>query len=273
MSISRAGLIPKNLAAVSMPPKFLAFALLLSVSLSAHADKVIMKDGKIYQGHVLGETSTSVLISNPPVDPKPRFLNKQEVMTIVRESRPEEKEFFDERRFPILYAALKLHTYSSKEFSFSPAPGLTLGGGFRIFPALEVVGEFTLVPQISNGDLVVTDGTTTRRYEDFYAYQGGFSGKIFPFYKRPWRLEPYLGMGYHWAKLTPKASGDSLSGHTLSGGAGVMLPWWKPLYWDFRFMFEQTEYRRIQFLGNSGSLSGVSLTAYVLSAGLAWRFL
>ena len=47
---------------------------MLSIPRPAHADKIIMKDGKIYQGHIMGETSKQILISNPPADPQPHFV-------------------------------------------------------------------------------------------------------------------------------------------------------------------------------------------------------
>src|SRR5947199_3091275 len=87
------------------------------------ADKVIMKDGKIYQGHIMGETQDSILISNPPLDPKPRFIETRDIMTIVRESRPAEKPSLEEGRFASVNFGITGQVYSSDTFSFSPAPG------------------------------------------------------------------------------------------------------------------------------------------------------
>ena len=88
-----------------------------------------------------------------------------------------------------------------------------------------------------------------------------------------WRAEPYLTSGYHWSRLTPKDSGDELKGTSVFGGAGLMIPWWKPLYWDFRIAYDHTSYDSIHFLGGDGDLSGVSHNSYVFSAGLSYRFL
>src|SRR5450755_3091316 len=118
------------------------FALLLSLTSLSWADKIIMRDGKIYQGHIMGETSRSLLISNPPLDPKPRFLELKDVLTIVRESRPAEKTTLEESRFASAAIGISGNVYSSKIFSFSPAPGLYFGGSFRIHPAVELGGEF-----------------------------------------------------------------------------------------------------------------------------------
>ena len=238
------------------------------------ADKIIMKDGKIYEGHIMGETQRSVLISNPPLDPKPRFVDVKDVLTIVRESRPEEKPSPEEGRFATANFGVTGQVYSSSQFSFSPAPGLYVGGGFRMHPLVEVGGEFEFIPNLSGGSLTVTDGTNTRSYESFYAYHGGFSTKIFPFYRRrDWRMEPYLTSGFHWNRLVPKGSGDELKGKSVFGGGGVMIPWWKPLYWDLRFVYEHTSYDSIKFLAGEGDLSGVTHNSYSLSAGLSYRFL
>jgi hypothetical protein len=249
-------------------------ALTLLLAARVFADKIIMKDGKIYQGHIMGETQHSVLISNPPIDPKPRFIDIKDVLTIVRESRPAEKPSAEEGRFASASFGITGQAYSSDTLSFSPAPGFYIGGGFRVHPSLELGGEFDYVPSLSGVDLTVTDGTNTRDYESFYAYHGGFSAKVFPFFRRrDWRMEPYLTTGYHWNRLIPKGSGDELKGTSFFGGAGVMIPWWKPMYWDLRFVYEHTNYDSIKFLTGEGDLSGVSHDSYTLSTGLSYRFL
>src|SRR5258708_17636346 len=88
------------------------------------ADKIIMKDGKIYQGHIMGETPKSVLISNPPLDPKPRFVDTKDVLTIVRESRPDERPSAEEGRFASVNFGVSGQVFSSPIFSFAPAPAL-----------------------------------------------------------------------------------------------------------------------------------------------------
>ncbi len=249
------------------------FTLLLTLTSVSWADKVIMRDGKIYQGHIMGETDHSLLISNPPLDPKPRFLELHDILTIVRESRPEEKPTLEESRFATANVGISGQVYSSKIFTFKPAPGLYFGGGFRIHPALELGGEFNWIPNLS-GDLTVQSGALRREYQSFYGYDGGFSGKIFPFFKyHDWRWEPYLTSGYHWNQLVPKASGDALMGTSVFGGAGVMIPWWKPLYWDLRFVYQHTSYDSIKFLTGEGDLSGVTQNSFIFSAGLSYRFL
>ena len=250
---------------------FLSFAVLPGL---ACADKIIMKDGKIYEGHIMGESRKSILISNPPLDPKPRFIALSDVMTIVRERRPVEKSSSEEGRFASISAGINGQAFSSSVFPFSPAPGLYFGGGFRVHPSLELGGEFDFIPSLTGASFAVTDGQNTRGYENFYAYHGGFLMKVFPFYKSErWRAEPYLTMGYHWSRLVPKDSGDELKGTSLFGGAGLMIPWWKPLYWDFRLTYDHTNYDSIHFLGGDGGLSGVTQNTYELSAGLSYRFL
>lgn len=232
-----------------------------------------MKDGKIYQGHIMGETSRSVLISNPPLDPKPRFIELKDVMTIIRESRPPEERSPEAGRFASVEMLLTGHIFTSSAFAFSPAPGLHAGGAFRVHPLLEVGGGLAFIPNLS-GEVTVTDGQTTRGYERFYAYQGGFSVKIFPFFKfRSWRVEPYLTTGYQWNRLTPKDSGDYFSGKTLLGGAGLSIPWRKPWYLELRLLYQHTDHDTVKFLTGQGDLSGVRSDAFTVSTGLSYRFL
>jgi hypothetical protein len=251
---------------------------LLLLAGAARADKIILKDGSVYEGRIMGESKRAVLISNPPLDPKPHFIELKDVATIVRERRPVEEPSPEEGRFASLSAGISGQAYSSNVFPFSPGPGFYVGGGFRVHPALELGGEFDFIPSLSGAGLAVQDSVSraTREYESFYAYHGGFSAKAFPFYRAhriPWRAEPYLTMGYHWNRLTPKASGDALTGKSIFGGAGVMIPWRRSLYWDVRFLYAHTSYDSIHFLGADGGLSGVTLNSFELSAGLSYRFL
>src|SRR5258708_2566279 len=130
--------------------------LLLTLTPFLWADKIIMRDGKIYQGHIMGETSRSLLISNPTLDPKPRFLEVKDVLTIVRESRPEEKSTLEEGRFASASVGLSGQIYSSSVFSFSPAPGLYIGGAFRVHPSFELGAEFDFISNITGGGLTVS---------------------------------------------------------------------------------------------------------------------
>lgn len=252
----------------------LFIALMGLIVTAASADKIIMKDGKIYEGHIMGETHRSILISNPPLDPKPRFLDLRQVMTIVRDRPLERIPSLDEQRFATLSVGAGAAMHQSTTFSFSPSSTLYFGGGFRIHPSVELGGELLYTPSLTGTGLTVSDGTHIRGYESFYAFEGGFSVKGFPFYRhRERRWEPYLTTGYHWSRLVPKASGDELRGHGLFGGLGIQIAWWKPLYWDLRFTYTHTTYDAIQFLGGEGTLSNVTNNTYGLSAGLSYRFL
>jgi len=257
-------------------PRVLLLAFLAALPGFSRADKIIMKDGKIYEGQIMGESQKAILISNPPVDPKPRFIELRDVMTIVRERHPAEKPSPEEGRFATVTAGLNGQAYSSSVFSFSPGTGFYAGGGLRVHPAVELGGEMSYTPSLSGSGLTVKDvqSNVFRTYESFYSYDGGFSLKFFPFYTfKAWRMEPYLITGYHWNRLTPKDSGDELKGTSIFGGTGVMIPWWKPLYWDFRFVYDHVNYDSINFLGGTGDLSGVSNNSFILSIGLSYRFL
>jgi hypothetical protein len=258
-----------------MRRRFVIFVALLCLSPLAHADKVIMKDGKIYYGRIMGESRRALLISNPPLDPKPRFIELRDVMTIVREPHPAEKPSPEEGRFASVSGGILGQVFTSNIFSFSGAPAVYVGGGFRVHPALELGAEMNYTPALS-GSLGVKDtqNQVSRAYQHFYAYQGGFSAKILPFYNfNSWRAEPYLVTGFHWSRLVPKDSGDSLRGTSLFGGLGLLYPWWKPLYWDFRLVYDHTQYDSIHFLGGDGDLSGVTHNTFEMSIGLSYRFL
>ncbi len=251
---------------------FTAALLLLTPCL--FADKVIMKDGKIYEGRVIGESDDSVLITDSARTLKPRFLPLKEVMSIVKDQREEEKMNEDHSRFASAQLGTHLTAYSSHEFSFRPTAGIAAAGAFRVFPPLEIAAELMYTPELTHGELAITDGTTTRGYDSFYAWEGGFMARVFPFFKKlNWRMEPYLTTGYRWIRLTPKASGDSLTGGSIVGGAGVLIPWKKPLYWDVRFLYAHTDFQTVHFLTNKGRLSGVTMNTYGVTAALSWRFL
>jgi hypothetical protein len=244
-----------------------------SLSAGAWADKIIMKDGKIYEGHIMGETSRSVLISNPPLDPKPRFIELKDVLTLVRESHKEMRSAESDRA-AVVEIGLAGNVFSSRDMPLDTAPGLHVGGGFRVHPLLELMGNFDWIPALS-GELVITDGTTTRSYESFYAYGGGFSAKVFPFFKRrDWRTEPYVTGGYRWNRLTPKASGDYLKGTTLEGGLGFLRPLRGHWYWGARFLYQYVSYDSVQFILRQGDLnSNIVVHTYSLGTELTYRFL
>jgi len=111
----------------------------------------------------MGETNRSLLISNPPLDPKPRFIDIKEVLTIVRESHPAEKHTFEDGRFASLNLGASGQFFSSQTFSFSPAAGFYIGGGFRMHPAIDVGGEFHYIPLLSDPGFSISDNNTQLR--------------------------------------------------------------------------------------------------------------
>jgi hypothetical protein len=151
---------------------------LLGPAARCFADKVIMKDGKIYQGRIMGETQDSVLISNAPYDPKPRFIEIKDVLTIVRESG-KDPHSIESDRYAVVEALLSGQVFSSNTLTLNPAAGLHVGGGFRLHPLVEIGAIVDWVPDMS-GQVAITDGTNLRGYEHFYSYGGGFTVKFFP---------------------------------------------------------------------------------------------
>src|SRR5262249_18141912 len=100
-----------------MARRALVIGLLILIPNLSQADKVIMKDGKIYEGRIMGENSRSLLISNMPLDPKPHFIEMKDVLTIVRESHPPETISLDTQRFVSVHAGITGKVYSHKVFS------------------------------------------------------------------------------------------------------------------------------------------------------------
>ncbi|HVO32691.1 MAG TPA: hypothetical protein VMU17_02175 [Elusimicrobiota bacterium] len=248
-------------------------AMVAGVSGAASADKIIMKDGKIYDGHIMGETNFSVLLSSNPIDPTPRFVPLNTIRTIVRESRPPEPPSDEDYRFPTAELMVTGRLYAADRLSLNDSAGLHAAGGFRLFRFLEVDAELDWVPN-TGGQLAVTDGTDTRRYEDFYTYSGGFSVRLYPFFRQTrWPVHPYGLVGYHWDRLAPKSSGDWLSGYTILGGAGISYPVTERLSWETRMLYRRTLYDHIQFLSREGDLDqAIHLPDYEFSTGMAYHW-
>ncbi len=252
---------------------FLSLIMAIFLISSAFADKIIMKNGKIYQGHIMGEANETILISNPPYDPHPKFVPKKEILTIVRESR-QETPTFDSSRYPEVELLLGGGGASSKSLQLDPSASVQLGGGIRILRwlSLGVMVDFT---PILGGRLALTDGINSRQYESFLSYGGGFNARVFPLCRvRGFPIEPYFFTGYEWTRLIPKESGDFLKGQRYQGGLGFERRISRSLYADVRFVYTHTSYDKIQFLLREGSLNSDIVThAYALQLGLSYRFL
>lgn len=236
------------------------------------ADKIILKNGKVIEGRVMGETHWRILISASP-DNRPRFYEKSEVLTIVRD-QPDPPVIVDRWRYVTVGGSLGGNVFSSDRLQISPGPDLALRGGFRFHPLAEIDGALEWYPALS-GTLAVSDGTHLREYERFGAYSGGFDLRVFPFYRKTeWGLEPYLVGGYRWVHLMPKNTEDSLKGQAYRFGFGAERL--IALHWalDFRFTYERQTYDEIQFMSQEGTLtSPIRLNHYGFSAGLSYRFL
>src|SRR2546430_6907353 len=111
----------------------LTAALLLLGASFARGDKVIMKSGKIYEGRIRGETHQSILISNPPLDPTPRFLELRDILTIVHDTHPEPSPT-EQGRYFMIETGLRGSVFSADTLTLHPAPALQVGGGLRIHP-------------------------------------------------------------------------------------------------------------------------------------------
>jgi hypothetical protein len=236
----------------------------------ARADKVIMKDGKVYEGRIMGETTRAVLITNAPLDPTPRFLPLGDVLTIVRE-RHVEVPSPDRDKYATVDAGLQADLLTTSDVGIHTAPGLYARGGFRLHAFVQVEAELVWQPALSGG-FAVTDNTTVRGYEKFSAYHGGFGLRGYPFGRKRGNTEPYAVIGYAWTRLAPKGTDDYLKGYRIQGGVGVQHRLRGPLFVDARLLYEHTRYESIRFLTGEGTFgSALRHDGITLSTGFSWR--
>lgn len=242
---------------------------LILLALTASADQVIMKDGKIYVGRVMGEGSRSILLSQPGQPPK--FIELSDVMTIVREKNPEIPNPDRDRQIH-LELAFAGNFNTSNQMSVSHAPGLAAVGGFRLHPLIQFEGGMDWTPEVS-GELAISDGTLLRRYEHFYTWGGGFGLRAYPLalvWKSSW--EPYLSGGYRWARLNAKASGDFLKGDSWNMALGISKALGRHLYWENRLVYQKASFEKVQFILREGSLNpSIEIDTWSLQTGLSLR--
>lgn len=231
-----------------------------------------MKDGTVYKGKIQIDTDKSVLIGNPPFDPNSYLLQTEDIEKIIYEeyhSNPPAER----KRGLIFEGRVNGNVRSSDQLPQSAAPSLYAGMGFRVHPALELDGGIEWTPQLHSRDsFTVSDGTTTRRYEDFWQYAAVFSARVYPFYEKKWKTEPYLSAGYSWSRQTPKDSGDHLKGSGWSLGVGAIRPITEHLFLEGKFAFQKLSYDTISFLGKEGSIQpAVEQRIYSFSVGASYR--
>lgn len=246
---------------------------LCSLPTPSRADQVIMKDGAVYKGKIQIDTDKAILIGNPPFDPQSYLLKTEDIEKIIYEEY-RQKPPAERKRGVSLEWRVGESFYSSDELSLKPSPVLHWGAGFRVHPLIEVNGEFDWGPALRAKDVFsVSNGTTTRHYEDFAQYGMGFAVRFYPFYQKTWKAEPFLNAGYHWTHLSPKASGDSLSGAGWAIGAGCLYPLTTHLFLETRLGYEQNHLDTIHFLGQESGISPqIDQGAVSLQVGTSWRF-
>ena len=238
----------------------------------AVADQVIMKDGTVYKGKIMIDTDKAILIGNPPFDPNSYLLQSEDIEKIIYEeyhpNPPAER-----KRGLTFETRVNGNIYSSDALSEGPAPSLYTGMGFRVHPALELNGGAEWTPSLRASDsFSVSDGTSTRRYQDFWQYSAVFSARLYPFYRQKWKTEPYVAAGYRWSRQIPKDSGDSLKGSGWHFGFGAIRPVTTHLYLEARFAYEKLTYDTIQFLGREGGINPpIDQRAYAFSLGASYR--
>jgi len=255
--------------------KFLGclFAAALFIATPAAADQVIMKDGTVFKGKIEVDTDKAVLIGNPPFDPNSYLLKTEDIEKIIYEEYHQNPPAERKRGF-IMEGRINGNIVSSDQISFGPAPSLYAGLGFRVHPLVELDGGVDWTPTLHDADAFsVSDGTTTRRYEDFWQYAAVFSLRLYPFYEKKWKTEPYLTAGYTWSHQIPKDSGDSLKGSGWTIGFGAIRPLSAHLFLEGRVVYQSLSYDSIQFLGQQGTLQpSIDQHVYSMSIGASYRF-
>ena len=143
----------------------------------------------------------------------------------------------------------------------------------RVHPLIELNGGIDWTPSLHDGDAFsVSNGTTTRQYQDFWQYQAVFSARLYPFYEKHWKTEPYLTAGYSWSQQIPKDSGDSLKGSGWHVGFGAIRPLTTHVFLEGRFVYQKMSYDSVQFLGQGGTLQpSVDQNVYSFSVGASYR--
>lgn len=238
-------------------------------SASLHGARVIMKDGKIYEGKIIDDSDGDILIKTSPMDARPKLLPNSDILSVTADPPPPKN--LDPQRYSTYELLLTGNVFSAQNIEQNPAPGLWLGVGLRFHPVIEVGAGLDWKPWIS-GDLAVSDGTTTRQYDTFLSYSGGFLAKVFPFYAQRWKTEPFFIGGYGWSRLSPKGSDDALKGRGFIAGFGVRRPLWKQVYWESRFIYTRMVYDQIFFLQRNGSIDpAVIPNPFALCTGLSVR--
>lgn len=231
-----------------------------------------MKDGTVYKGKITVDTDKALIISNPPYDPESYMLETKDIEKIVYEEYkllpPTQR-----KRGLATEISLKGQSISSHQIATGMTPGLYGGLSFRVHPVLELGGGLEWLPALSAKDpLPVSDGTTTRIYEKYWMYSGVVMARVYPFFKKGWKTEPYLLGGYRFSKLLPKASGDSLTGSGWLTGAGAIHPLAEHWFLDGRLAYGQSSFGDISYLGQEGSLRPeIRQKSFEISLGLSFR--
>ncbi len=246
---------------------------LLLAALPAAADKVITKDGKTYTGKILIDTDKAVLIGNPPYDPNSTMIQAEDIQTIVYEEYHQAPPAVRRRGWAFDFHLGGIFS-SSEDLALNPGPSFRLGVGLRPHPLIEFDGGLDWQPgfSASGGGLSISNGTTTRGYESFWSYNPDFMAKVYPFFMKKWKNEPYLLAGYAWSHLLPKGTSDSLSGSGWIVGAGLMQPITRNLFLDERFLYRPIKYDTVNFLGQEAGITPeITEHQYILALGLSYR--
>jgi hypothetical protein len=242
---------------------------LLAAAAPLWSAKVIMKDGKIYEGRIIDDSDGDILIKTK-THWRPKLLPGNDILSVTRDAP--EVVVRDPQRYTIFESLIAGHVSMSEGIEMDPSASLRLGGGMRPHPVVEVGAGLEWKPSFG-GELSMSDGTTTRNYESFKSWNGGFSAKIYPFYQWKWAIEPFLVGGYEWSRLMPAGTDEALKGGGYKVGLGTSWPIKGNWYLEGQLVFRDIEYRRVFFLDREGTLNpSVHARTLAFATGVSYRF-
>ncbi len=236
------------------------------------ADQVIMKDGTVYKGKIQVDTDKAILIGNPPFDPQSYLLEAKDIDKIIYEEYKPQDPSVRKRGF-VFESRLGMRVFSGNELELKPAPVTYFGIGFRVHPMLELNGGMDWNPSLSvKDDFAVSNGTTTRHYQDLSQMGFGFAVRFYPLVQKPWKTEPYVTAGYQWSKISFKSTEDNLKGAGWTIGVGAIRPVTRHVFLESRLAYEKLKFDTVNFLGQKSGISpSINQKAFVLQIGASYR--
>ncbi len=233
-----------------------------------------MKDGTVYKGKIQIDNGKAILIGNPPFDPTSYLLKAEDIDKIIyeeyRPNPPAERKrglTFESRLLSGKCVFVQINSVGTRARPLR---------GARVSRASDARTEWR--HRLDSGHAFqqdafsVSDGTTTRRYQDFWQYSAVFWPRLYPFLSE--KMENGT-LSHRRIQLGPsnsqRVSGDSLKGSGWLVGFGAIRPLTTHVFLEARFVYQKMSYDTIQFLGPGRHPSAFDRSARLYFFG--WCFL